>query len=161
VRAESEGVGKGSVFSFRLPVASADGPPVEASEAALEVAPAQFQRVLVVDDNRDAANALAEALEHSGHHVRVAYDGATALRAAAEFRPRLALLDLGLPELDGYELARRLRASRSDDPLLLVAITGYGQDADRKRSAQAGFDRHLVKPVSVADVLALAGAGPG
>ena len=93
--------------------------------------------------------------------VRVAYDGATALRAAAEFRPRLALLDLGLPELDGYEVARRLRESHPDDPLLLVAITGYGQDADRKRSAQAGFDRHLVKPVSVADVLALAGTGPG
>ena len=115
----------------------------------------------MVDDNRDAANALAEALEHSGHDVRVAYDGPAALRAAAEFQPRLALLDLGLPELDGYEVARRLRQSRPDDPLLLVAITGYGQDADRKRSAQAGFDRHLVKPVSVDDVLALAGSATG
>jgi signal transduction histidine kinase len=161
VHAESEGLGKGSVFSFRLPLSSAEAPVEETSQFEPPARSRTFQRVLVVDDNRDAANALAEALEHSGHVVRVAYDGPAALRAAAEFRPRLALLDLGLPELDGYEVARQLRESRRDDPLVLVAITGYGQDADRKRSAQAGFDRHLVKPVSVDDVLALASSGTG
>jgi signal transduction histidine kinase len=161
VLAESEGLGKGSSFSFRLPLAAADEP----AEPAPPVEPAptsrKSQRVLVVDDNRDAADALAEALEHSGHDVRVAYDGPAALLAAAEFRPRLALLDLGLPDLDGYEVARRLRESREHEALVLVAVTGYGQDADRRRSAQAGFDRHLVKPVSVADVLELASSGPG
>ncbi len=109
----------------------------------------------MVDDNEDAAELLASALELMGHTVRVAHDGPAALKLAPEFDPELALLDIGLPVMDGYELARRLR----DDPALrrvpLVALTGYGQPSDRERSEAAGFDAHLVKPVDIERVAAL------
>lgn len=107
----------------------------------------QDRKILVVDDNMDAADSLSEALQLLGHAVQVAYDGPSALRVAQAFRPDLALLDIGLPAMDGYELGQQLRVSLSDTPLKLVALTGYGQDTDRRRTTDAGFDRHLVKPV--------------
>src|SRR5690606_18527564 len=108
----------------------------------------QSKRILVVDDNRDAAEAIAEFLSELGYTVRVAHDGPTALQLARQFKPDVGLLDIGLPVMDGYELARQLRAS-GDLPahLRLVAITGYGQEADRQRSKDAGFNAHIVKPV--------------
>ena len=104
------------------------------------------RRVLVVDDNQDAALTLKKALERLGYAVAVAYDGPAALHTATAFEPDIALLDLGLPVMDGYELALRLREQRS---VHLVAVTGYGQESDRRRSAKAGFQEHLVKPVDL------------
>jgi CheY-like chemotaxis protein len=107
-------------------------------------------RVLVVDDNQDAADALTEALRMSGYEVRTAYDGPQAIQVAEAFRPAVAFLDLGLPGMDGYELATRLREAPDTQVVQLVALTGYGQPLHRERSRAAGFDEHLVKPVDVA-----------
>lgn len=104
-------------------------------------------RVLVVDDNEDAAELLATAIEAMGHETRVAHDGATALEAAAAFQPQVAILDIGLPGMDGHELARRLRA-RGSLPRL-IALTGYGQERDKQESSNAGFEQHIVKPVDL------------
>jgi CheY-like chemotaxis protein len=103
--------------------------------------------VLVVDDNHDAADSLAVLLQMGGQDVRVAYDGPSALAVAGEFRPVLAFLDIGMPDMDGYELALRLRGRPDLGGIRLVALTGWGQEEDRRRSAAAGFDQHLVKPV--------------
>jgi CheY-like chemotaxis protein len=107
-------------------------------------------RVLVVDDEIDTAETLAEVLTTLGHDVRTAADGTRALETARAFSPDVVLLDLGLPGIDGYEVARRLRAERSTRPLRLIAVTGYGQDVDRKNTELAGFDAHMVKPVRIA-----------
>ena len=107
------------------------------------------QRVLVVDDNADGAEMLAAMLRYMGHDVRVAHNGPVALRLAEEFRPRIALLDLSLPVMDGYELASKLRAMPELDGLHLIAVTGYGQDSDRRKTREAGFHQHLVKPVTL------------
>src|SRR5687767_2613871 len=144
LEAHSEGVGKGSEFTLRLPLAEralvreAQGKPA---------APAGLQRVLIVDDNRDAARTLELLLRSLGHDTRVAYDGAEALGVAPSYQPNVVLLDIGMPGMDGYEVARRLRTMRELDGTRIVAITGWGQDADRQRSREAGFDLHLVKPV--------------
>ena len=106
-------------------------------------------RVLVVDDNVDGARLIAEALEAVGHDTRVAFDGPGALSLAEQFRPDIALLDLGLPLMDGYELARRLRVLLDGVEPLLVAVTGYGQPSDYDRSRAAGFEAHIVKPVDM------------
>jgi signal transduction histidine kinase len=149
VEARSPGPGRGSEFVVRLPLLSR-----EASTAGTRAEPAppgsQRLRVLVVDDNRDAADTLAEALALRGHETRCAYDGLEAVELARRFDPEVVLLDLGLPVLDGYEVARRLRESGARGRL--VALTGYGQDSDRRRSAAAGFDRHLVKPIQMDDL---------
>jgi signal transduction histidine kinase/ActR/RegA family two-component response regulator len=142
--AHSEGRGRGSRFAVRLPAIAlavaggAEGP----RQRRLAGDPL---RVLVVDDNADAAEVLAEALRVQGHEVAVANDGPGALELAAELRPQVAVLDIGLPGMDGYELARRLRALLPDPPRL-VALSGYGQEQDRLASRRAGFDVHLVKP---------------
>jgi signal transduction histidine kinase len=154
VRAESEGPGKGSTFTVELPAAE---PEVERIAAPLPVAPAPSapvarRRVLVVDDNRDAAELLAESLRESGE-VRIAHDGPGALAMLSEFTPDVALLDLGLPVMDGFELARRIHAILP--AVRLIAVSGYGQDRDRRRSAAAGFVEHLVKPVEFARLRAL------
>ena len=109
-----------------------------------QVAPA---RVLIVDDNLDAAQSVAAFVEMAGHHVRIAADGMQALEAAAEFGPDAVVLDIGLPRLDGYEVARRLRKLESLHDVVLIAVTGYGQASDRERTMIAGFDAHFVKPV--------------
>jgi CheY-like chemotaxis protein len=105
------------------------------------------RRVLLIDDNMDAAESLAQLLSLSGHDARTAIDGATGLRAAVEFKPEVIFCDLGLPGISGYEVAKALRALPDGREIVLVALTGYGQPSDREKTAQAGFDAHLVKPV--------------
>jgi CheY-like chemotaxis protein len=112
------------------------------------------RRILVVDDNIDAAQTLQMLLELEGHEVRAAHDGIEALAAARDFAPELVLLDLGLPGLSGYEVAERLRSQPGPRPAL-VAVTGFGQEADRRRSRAAGFDRHFAKPVRLEDLTAV------
>jgi CheY-like chemotaxis protein len=109
-------------------------------------------RVLVVDDNVDAAETLALLLKEEGNDVQTALDGPGALEAAVGFRPNVALLDIGLPTMDGYEVARQLRKDPTFNNMLLVAVTGYGQDIDRQRAHDAGFDHHLVKPADFGKV---------
>jgi CheY-like chemotaxis protein len=110
------------------------------------------KRVLVVDDSQDAAEGLALSLKLSGYPTCVAYDGATALERAREFQPEVALLDIGMPGMDGYELGARLRALPGGAGVRLIAVTGYGQDKDRARSKAEGFHAHLVKPADMADL---------
>jgi signal transduction histidine kinase/ActR/RegA family two-component response regulator len=154
VAAESEGLGRGSEFRVVLPGVDAPTPDSHPPAPARRPTPnREPRRILLVDDNRDAADSMAQALSEEGHDVRVAYDGPSALGLAKELKPQLAFLDLGLPVMDGYELARRLRAEGQTPELKLVAVTGYGQRADRERSRDAGFDEHLVKPVSVEDLM--------
>jgi PAS domain S-box-containing protein len=150
VQAASEGLLRGSEFVVRLPapaqVRQGEGAPGRAGEPAA-APPARCLPILVVDDNRDTAETLALVLRLEGHDVRVAHDGQTALNVARSHRPAVAFLDLGMPGMDGYELCRRMRAEPTLAPMFLVALTGYGQEEDRRRSREAGFDRHLVKPV--------------
>jgi signal transduction histidine kinase/ActR/RegA family two-component response regulator len=159
VRAISEGPGKGSDFVVELPLSSltADAAPPTAaassSNRALEKPRLDgMLRVLVVDDNDDAAEMLSKALQGLGYVVRTAPDGPSALVVAEEFRPQVALLDIGLPVMDGYEVGRRLRDEQGETELRLVALTGYGQASDKARSQEAGFDAHLVKPIDLAKV---------
>ncbi|MDP2273474.1 MAG: ATP-binding protein [Archangium sp.] len=150
----SPGTGKGTTFTVRLPAAGPDGTAEEAP--AINPAPRSTgRRVLVVDDNEDAADLLAYALQNIGYQTRTAYDGASALRVVDSFRPDVALLDIGLPVMNGYELAQKLRALVELRPLRLVALTGYGQDRDRDRAREAGFDAHVVKPVDLTQLAAL------
>ncbi len=150
VFAKSDGEGRGSTFVVELPAANAavavPREPLLAIKRAMSLE-ANAQRILIVDDNRDAAELLSEMLQTVGHTTEVAHDGLHALRVATDFRPSVALLDIGLPVMDGYQLARRLRSESGLDQVRLVAITGYGQQTDRRRSEEAGFDAHLVKPV--------------
>jgi CheY-like chemotaxis protein len=115
------------------------------------------RRVLVVDDNEDAAESIALLLSMGGHQVRVELNGPAALAAFPEFQPDVVLLDIGLPEIDGYEVARRLRDGQDGRELLLIALTGYGREEDVQRSREAGFDHHMVKPVDFPQLEALVG----
>ena len=156
VTVSSAGPGQGSVFQIRMPPGRRRKLRPLQSRANVSRAPADSRRVLVVDDNRDAADVLGEALTKSGHVVRVAYDGPTALDLAREFHPEVALLDLGLPVMDGYEVARHLRALDSaGDRIRLVALTGYGEAGDRARTTEAGFDEHVIKPATFATVMGM------
>ncbi len=110
-------------------------------------------KTLVVDDNVDTVATLAMLVQESGHEVRTAYDGSSVVEAALEYRPHVVLLDIGLPGLDGFEVAKRLRQQHALQNLVLVAMTGYGTDGDRRRSQEAGFDHHLVKPGDFGKVL--------
>ena len=151
IEARSDGEGAGSEFVVRLPLAEAR---TDAQPPARHLRPSSSarKRVLVVDDNQDAANLLADLLAQMGHEVRAVHSGRAALAAARELRPEIALLDLGMPDMDGYQLARALHAAPETASTRIVAISGWGQEADRKRAAQAGFDLHLVKPVELADL---------
>ena len=115
---------------------------------------AAARRVLVVDDNSDAAESLAMLLEVRGNEVQVAYDGLEALDKEGEFNPQVVLLDIGMPKMSGYEVARRIRAARGD-AVMIVAITGWGQEDDRRRAREAGFDHHFTKPVDFAALISL------
>ena len=145
----SDGRGQGSEFSIRLPLArSAKNPaPPDLQPQAKRPARVRCRRILIVDDNRDAAELINEVLSLIGHATRVVFDGPSALAAAQSFHPRLALIDLGMPDMDGFEIARRLRKMPGMAHVKLVALTGYGQDRDKRRTRAAGFDAHLVKPV--------------
>lgn len=160
VEAHSDGPGTGSEFVVRLPLAT----PGSAAPATADVAAAEptapLRRVLVVDDNIDAAESLALMLRLRGHTVWVAFDGAAALELTRDHNPDVFLLDLGLPGVDGFELARQLRARPESARALFVALTGWGQDADRDRSREAGFDVHLTKPVDPDALLALLARPP-
>jgi len=120
--------------------------------------PQAQRKILVVDDNRDAADSLALLLRLMGNDVRVARDGASALALAPEFGPAVVLLDIGLPGMDGYEVARGLRARPELTGVVLIALTGWSQDEDRPRSHEAGFDHHLIKPVDIGALQALLSA---
>ena len=138
--------GKGSRFAVRIPFVE----PVERDKAADNPIPAtdpHYYRLLVVDDNEDAAESLAILLRVQGHDVMTAHDGPSALRVADLFRPALVFMDIGMPSMDGYEVARRIRATPELAGTVLVALTGWGQQEDRRRSIDSGFDHHVVKPV--------------
>ena len=157
VTAHSEGLGRGSRFVATLPRTATPAAAVPAPPATAQVPPQR--RILVVDDNRDAAESTALLLKALGAQVRVAFGGAQALETAARWRPDLVLLDLGMPEMDGHEVARRMLAQFGDERPLLVALTGWGQQQDREQTRRSGFDEHVVKPVDLAGlqrVMALA-----
>jgi PAS domain S-box-containing protein len=162
VEARSDGPGRGSEFAVYLP-ALPDGPP-EAPPVAPHDAEAKERseplRILLVDDNEDAAASLGEVLEFWGHEVRAAYDGPGAIDSALSFRPEVVLLDIGLPGINGYGVARRLRQREDFKQTRLIALTGYGQEEDRRQSREAGFDHHLVKPVDPETLRALIGHVP-
>ena len=139
-------LGHGSEFVVRLPVLLAPAPVIPVTSIAPPVASEGLLRILVVDDNVDSADSLAMLLQACGHNVRTAYDGKSGLGVALEYRPEVMLLDIGLPGMDGYEVAKRLRLLPELPDLVLIAMTGYGLDSDRNRSKEAGFDHHLVKP---------------
>jgi PAS domain S-box-containing protein len=145
VEASSPGAGRGSTFKVYLPLAESP-PPDLPHESAAHVTPSYRARILVADDNRDAADTLSAILELDGHEVRTAYNGVEALRIAEQFAPQVAVLDIGMPNLDGYQTARRIREQSWGSSMLLVALTGWGQEQDRRQAAEAGFNCHLVKP---------------
>jgi CheY-like chemotaxis protein len=146
VEAMSAGAGQGSEFIVRIP--AIESKPRTAAERKSSASTSNQQlRILVVDDNVDAAESIAMLLSMDGHDVRSVHDAQRALDLAAEFLPDLVLLDIGLPGMDGYEVARRLRSRAEITQTRLVAVTGYGQQEDRDRAREAGFDQHLVKPV--------------
>jgi CheY-like chemotaxis protein len=150
VEARSEGPGRGSEFVVRLPAFDGPAPSAAGTSAAAGAAPGTaVRRVLVVDDNADNAEMLSHALLYAGHEVRAEHEGNAALATAARFLPDAVLLDLGLPGMDGFEVARRLRADPALAHIVIIALTGYAQESDRKRSSEAGIDHHLVKPVDV------------
>ena len=154
VNAESAGPGRGSTFTVRLPLCQRDAPADTDSPVRTHTGSPR-RRILVVDDNVDAANSLAALLEMEGHEVHAAYDGAQALELCRQLQPEIVFLDLGMPTMDGFEVARHLRASPATGQALLVALTGWGQPADRLRTAEADFDAHLVKPVELDEISAL------
>ena len=158
VAAYSDGKGRGSTFAIRLPE-SVEPIAVDEAERAPHMPRAQItRRILVVDDNEDAAKLLAEVLVAHGHQIRTALDGPSALRVADEFHPEVAVLDIGLPVMDGYELAERLRSTPATAQTRLIAVTGYGQESDRARARGAGFDAHLAKPVAIDTLVRLVDA---
>jgi PAS domain S-box-containing protein len=150
VEARSPGYGHGSEFVIRLPVVRATV--YELSEGGPRPGAAGGRRILVVDDNRDAAASLAMMLKIMGHEVRTAHDGLAGVEAAAASRPDVILLDIGMPKLNGYDACRRIRAEPWGQDVFIVAVTGWGQDEDKRRSLEAGFDHHLTKPVEPADL---------
>jgi len=162
VEVRSEGPGKGSEFVVRLPIVVEASKPQESGGAA-EHGVRSSHRILVVDDNRDGADSLAAMLKIMGNDTRTAYDGQEGVDAAGEFRPDVIVLDIGLPKLNGYEACRRIREQPGGKGVVLIAITGWGQDEDRRRSRVAGFDHHMVKPVdpqALMNLLAGLDAGP-
>jgi PAS domain S-box-containing protein len=150
VTAESAGPDMGSTFVIRLPaIAAASGSRLQAPAEVHQMSPPAL-RMLIVDDNRDAADSLAMLLRITGNEIRTAYDGVEALQVAGEFRPEVVLLDIGLPKVDGHEVARRLRREPWGQRVCLIAVTGWSDESDRARSRAAGFDHHLVKPLDTA-----------
>lgn len=147
----SAGVGKGSSFVVRLPIVR--GVPVQETEAPQDdTAPVPKHRILAADDNRDGAASLATLLALMGHDARTAHDGIEGVELAEAFRPDLIVLDIGLPKLSGLDACRRIREKAWAKDVVIVAATGWGQDEDRRRSKEAGCDRHLVEPVDAAEL---------
>lgn len=162
VGVRSEGLGKGSEFTIRLPLAS--GPILaNTSSDTRDVSAGEYgKRILVVDDNVDNAESLSMLLSLNGYETRVAFDGLVALELAGQFRPQIVLLDIGLPKMNGLDVCRRIRKEPWGVDIQIIAVTGWGQDSDRQKSADAGFDHHLVKPVEYSHIeQALASARTG
>ena len=159
ISAHSAGPGRGSEFVLRLPLAP-HPTRVPDSERPASAPATPALRVLVVDDNRDAAESLAMVLRLTGHEVALAHDGPGALDAAGSFMPDVVLLDIGMPGMNGYEVARRLRARPEGRRLVLAALTGWGQREDKERALEAGFDHHLTKPVDPQQLEAVLAACP-
>jgi CheY-like chemotaxis protein len=153
VSASSAGLGRGSELTVTLPLLEAAPAPIEAP-ASEDESPAPRRHILIVEDSADNREMLQALLEYEGHRVEVASDGLEALQAAARSRPEVALIDIGLPGIDGYEVARRMRAGLGHQ-IVLVALTGYGRPEDRQRSAAAGFDSHLTKPPDLRELHAV------
>jgi PAS domain S-box-containing protein len=155
IAADSPGLGEGSTFTLRLPLDEADDVPAEQTspaEPAWAPSSSSHRRVLVVDDNRDGAESLAMVIEMSGHEVRTAHSGPDALDVARDFQPEVVFLDIGLPGMDGYEVARHLRQQPTHAGALIVALTGWGSEDHKRQSKEAGFDLHLTKPVEAAAI---------
>jgi PAS domain S-box-containing protein len=155
VEARSDGPGCGSEFTVRLPAGTPVEEPADIEEGADAPVAGAGMKILVVDDNRDAADTCAALLELSGHHVQTAYTGRRALELAATFRPHALLLDIGLPDFDGYQLAAKIRAAPWGRAIILIAVTGWGQEEDRRRAFDAGCDHHLTKPIAAETVESL------
>jgi CheY-like chemotaxis protein len=155
IEARSEGPGKGSEFVVRLPVVVAAAGPQPTGGTEEPAAPKSSLRILLVDDNRDAADSLVMLLRLMGNDTRTAYDGQEGVAVAGEFRPDVILLDIGLPKLNGYEACRRIRGQSWGRKAVLIAVTGWGQEEDRRRSHEAGFDHHMVKPVDPQELMKL------
>jgi signal transduction histidine kinase len=155
VEVHSDGEGRGSEFVIRLPLAQEERKTGQSSRPAPPANVLSSQRILVVDDNRDAAESLRMLLRLLGAETEVAFSGHEALAAVEKFRPAVVLLDLGMPDMDGYEVARRIRERAEFDHVTLIALTGWGQDEDRRRAQTAGFDHHLVKPADLSSLKAL------
>jgi len=146
IRVDSPGLGQGSEFVVTLPLREIVSEPMPVAAPTLHRTRAGARRILVLDDNRDAADTLAMMLELLGHEVSRLYDPHEAIEEVERFDPDLVCLDIGMPSLSGYDLARQLRVQPRGDSRVLVAVTGWGQPDDRRRTAEAGFDHHLVKP---------------
>ena len=146
ISAEAKGSGKGSTFTVRLPLSQQSRPGDKESPQRESLSPQSPQKVLVVDDNRDTATSCARLFKGMGHEVQTAFDGLAALEAARSFKPQAIFLDIGLPGMNGFDVAKTLRDEGFANEVI-VAVSGYGQPEDRQRSREAGFDDHLVKPV--------------
>jgi CheY-like chemotaxis protein len=155
VEARSEGEGKGSEFIVRLPIVLSVMQQERNQHKEAPVRSAARRRVLVVDDNLDAAVSLALMLKLMGHEVRTAHDGLEGVAAAHDFRPDVVILDIGMPRLNGYDACRRIREQPWGRQMVIFALTGWGQQEDKARSQAAGFDGHLVKPVQPGDLKTL------
>ncbi len=152
VSAQSPGPGQGSTFTVTLPVIAADVTRVDSPQTDQSLPPRAKQRILVVDDNLDSATSMAMMLELLGNEVRSAHDGLEAIKEAQQYRPDVVLMDVGMPRLNGYEAARGIRAADWGRDMVIIALTGWGQEEDRARSHEAGCDGHLTKPVTLADL---------
>ncbi len=158
VAADSAGPGMGSAFVIRLPaVLESTQCPQPQAEGPVHMSP-PLLRILIVDDNRDAADSLAMLLRTTGNDIRTAYDGLEAVQVASEFRPEVVLLDIGLPKIDGHEVAQRIRQETWGRQVCLIAVTGWSDETDRARSRAAGFDHHLVKPLDTGHLAQLLGS---
>ncbi|MEO7336652.1 MAG: ATP-binding protein [Caldimonas sp.] len=157
VEAHSDGPGRGCRFVVRMPLLEGTEERASVPEEVAPERPVEGFRVLVVDDNVDSAESLSRVLEMLGYETRTAHDGLEAVVVAAEYRPRAALLDIGLPGISGHDAARRIRAQADGRPILLIALSGWGQDEDRRKSKEAGFDHHFVKPVDLGALMELLG----
>jgi len=155
VTATSDGFGRGSEFVVRLPATLGTAPLPLDSKRGIIGAAAHHWRVLVVDDNEDTAEGMARLLTIAGHTVRMAHNGPAALAVAREHRPEFVLLDIGLPGMDGYEVAVHLRREECCKDAVLVAVSGYGEEQARHRSEEAGINHHLIKPVNIAALFSL------
>jgi len=160
VEARSDGPGKGSEFVVRLPIAVEPSVQQPAHQSVASPLTGSALRILIVDDNRDGADSLSHMLQLMGNDTRTAYDGVEAVDAAGNFRPDVVLLDIGLPRLNGYDACRRIRGQSWADNVVIFAMTGWGQEEDRRRSHDAGFDHHMVKPVEPKTLMSMLAALP-